>query len=220
MADRQVSRKPPETFTAAFLRLIWGRYWAPWIVAGVVVLSGIGSVWIVVRPKDKSKPELRPEPSWISYRPIENVKKLMSSFEVPNNEPRIELRFISPTFDIDFRFPVHQGLEVNGLKDALLGHFGIEAHVSLDLSGFPSGDGCHFIPWFTLLANGRQITDFQIFETRSKTLAEVGVRDGDIIRLKITWIVQMPVSMPTRSSPNDGNDESSAIDRGPHDFEL
>lgn len=40
----------PKTFSEAFLRLIWGKRWAPYIIVLVVIASAIVTVWSVLKP--------------------------------------------------------------------------------------------------------------------------------------------------------------------------
>ncbi len=47
---KESQQDSPKTFAEAFLRLIWGRPWAPYFIVLVLVMSAILTVWSVFKP--------------------------------------------------------------------------------------------------------------------------------------------------------------------------
>lgn len=125
---------------------------------------------------------------WAHHTPIENIESLSKSFAVRTSPPPVlKLRFEAKEWPVAFTFQVSSALPVADLKEAILAHFGFDEHVSFDMSSFPIYG--HWVHYWELTVNGRIIkTRDDAFEQRlPTTLAAAGVRNSDILQLKLGW---------------------------------
>ncbi len=89
-------------------------------------------------------------------------------------------------------------MNLDNVGNALLDHFEIRSAVQFDLSNYSSGRV------FVSPAWGIKLNQFDISPNYSeKTLAELGVKDNDVITFAIGWALSMQASA--------GNDDEESV---------
>lgn len=177
--------KPPETFTAAFLRLVWGKRWAPYLIVAVIAASGLIALWEIFKPS----PERKGPTDTITFSPIENRDELIKTFSIDSSSPSISLSFKSSPFKLNLRFVVSQNVTVEQLMSELRDHFDLARHLHVD-NGQESFGQVQAI--WVLMRNGLPFDG-----DLKKTLKDAGFHEGDVLRFRLTWAMQINLSGPS-----------------------
>jgi hypothetical protein len=147
-------------------------------------LLGFASLWPTYGPL-----QAKDEP-WVRASEIEDLDVLIRSFVLPTSPPpALTLKFHCDRWPIRMEFRAAEALPTSELLTALLGHFRIEDHVSFDLDRFPAGSYRRWSSEWVLTVNGEEISTYG-------TIKDAGIRDGDIIRLKMQWMAPVAFLNP------------------------
>jgi hypothetical protein len=134
----------------------------------------------------------------VAYVIIPNKDELINAFKLEGSEPRVQLRFIANTFDIDFKFSAPLNMTCFVLVYNLTEQLSLDSYLKFDPVSFPSVYGNRWAYIWLLIINGKVLDDEECRDTKLNQLA---VRDGDLIGLGIRWFIDSNTSVGPTLSP-------------------